>query len=29
MGISICSRGSKHHFDCGYGGFFNLRKHIG
>lgn len=28
MGVSIKSKNGVHSFDCGYGGFFNLRKNI-
>jgi len=28
MGVSIRSTNGVHSFDCGYGGFFNLRKNI-
>ena len=28
MGVTITANGSTRSFDCGYGGFFNLRKNI-
>ena len=28
MGVTISANGSNRSFDCGYGGFFNLRKNI-
>lgn len=28
MGLSITANNSQYSFDCGYGGFFNLRKNV-